>query len=185
MARKAGSRGWGHIRNLPSGNLQASYLNRGRRHYAPTTFTNSKGGKVRAEGWLASERALIEAGTWTPPADRAAARTIRAISLAEYAAKWIADRPVKARTRLLYESQLKHHIKPTIGTREITTVTPDAVWSWYAGLSFWGTTSSSSTTGTSSVSGWPSAVHVANGSVMTMGNLVGSESHINRTTTVL
>ena len=133
MARKAGSRGWGHIRKLPSGNLQASYLNRGRRHNAPTTFTNSKAGKVRAEGWLADERALIEAGTWTPPADRAAARTIRAISLHDYAVKWIADRPVKPRTRLLYESQLKHHIKPTIGAREVTAVTPEVVRSWYCG----------------------------------------------------
>jgi integrase len=136
MAGKAGSRGWGHIRKLPSGNLQASYIGPDlRRHTAPTTYTNSKAGKVRAEGWLAAERALIEAGTWTRPADRAAARTVRAISLHDYAVKWIADRPVKPRTRLLYESQLKHHIKPTtIGTREITAVTPEVVRSWYASL---------------------------------------------------
>lgn len=134
MARTKGSRGWGHIRRLPSGNLQASYLAHGRRHYAPTTFTNSKAGRIRAEGWLATERALMESGTWTPPADRAAARTVRAITLAEYAATWVADRPVKPRTRLLYESQLTHHIKPTIGTREITAVTPEAVRSWYASL---------------------------------------------------
>ena len=135
MARTKGSRGWGHIRKLPSGNLQASYIGPDRRrHTAPTTYTNSKAGKVRAEGWLAAERALIESGTWTRPADRAAARTVRAVSLSEYAAKWISDRPVKPRTRLLYESQHKHHIKPTIGTREITAVTPEAVRSWYAGL---------------------------------------------------
>ncbi len=57
MAGKAGSRGWGHIRKLPSGNLQASYIGPDlRRHTAPTTYTNSKAGKVRAEGWLAAER---------------------------------------------------------------------------------------------------------------------------------
>ena len=135
MARTKGSRGWGHIRKLPSGNLQASYIGPDlRRHNAPTTYTNSKAGKVRAEGWLADERALIEADTWTRPADRRAARTARAITLHDYAEKWVKDRPVKARTRLLYESQLKLHIKPTIGTREITTVTPEAVRSWYAAL---------------------------------------------------
>jgi hypothetical protein len=50
MARTKGSRGWGRIRRLPSGNLQASYIGTdGRRHTAPTTYTNSKPGKVRAE----------------------------------------------------------------------------------------------------------------------------------------
>jgi hypothetical protein len=51
--------------------------------------------KPRAEGWLADERELIELGTWTPPtrgtgtppARRAAARTARAITVGEYAAK--------------------------------------------------------------------------------------------------
>ena len=100
----------------------------------PDHLHQLKAGKVRAEGWLADERALIEADTWTRPADRRAARTVRAITLHDYAEKWIKDRPVKARTRLLYESQLKLHIKPTIGTREITTVTPEAVRSWYAAL---------------------------------------------------
>jgi len=38
------------------------------------------------------------------------------MSLADYADKWIKDRPVKARTRLLYESQLKLHIKPRSAT---------------------------------------------------------------------
>ena len=101
----------------------------------PTTFTNSKAGKVRAEGWLSDERALDRSGsTWTRPADRAAARTARAISLSEYASKWIADRPVKARTRLLYESQHKLHIRDSIGALEITAVTPEAVRTWFAAL---------------------------------------------------
>ena len=134
MARTKGSRGWGRIRKLPSGNLQASYLHRGRRHNAPVTFSNSKAGKVRAEGWLADERALIEASTWTPPKDRAAARTARAISLADYAEKWISERKVKPRTRLMYEALLKHHIKPGFSGLEITAVTPDAVRTWFAAL---------------------------------------------------
>lgn len=135
MARTKNSRGWGHIRKLPSGNLQASYIGPDlRRHYAPVTYTNSKAGRIRAEGWLSGERALIEASTWTPPKHRAAARCARAITLSEYAEKWINDRPVKPRTRLLYQSQLKLHIEPKLGALEVTAVTPEVVRSWYASL---------------------------------------------------
>lgn len=135
MARTKGSRGWGHIRKLPSGNLQASYIGPDlRRHNAPVTFAASKAGRIRAEGWLSDERALIEASTWTPPKQRAAARCARATTLSEFAETWINDRPVKPRTRLLYQSQLKLHIVPKLGALEVTAVTPEAVRSWYASL---------------------------------------------------
>ena len=62
MAGKAGRRGWGWIRRRASGRFQASYEHNLTRHYAPTTFTT----RLRAEGWLADERALIEADIWTP-----------------------------------------------------------------------------------------------------------------------
>jgi hypothetical protein len=76
MAGKAGARGWGHIRRLPSGNLQASYIGPDRRrHTAPMTYTDSRAGKVRAQKWLGDERELMEAGSWTPAAQRAAARS--------------------------------------------------------------------------------------------------------------
>jgi integrase len=130
MACTKGSRGWGHIRKLPSGRFQASYVHELVRHNAPMTFST----KPRAEGWLADERKLIELDTWTPPAGRAAARTARAVSLAGYADKWIKDRPVKARTRLMYESLLAHHIKDSIGKLPIDHVTADRVRSWYSGL---------------------------------------------------
>ena len=85
MAGKAGARGWGHIRQLPSGNWQASYIGPDRRRYtAPMTYTNSRAGKVRAQKWLGDERELMETGTWTPPVQRVAARTARAMTLGEY-----------------------------------------------------------------------------------------------------
>jgi integrase len=56
------------------------------------------------------------------------------MTLAEYADKWITERKVKPRTRLMYESLHKHHIKDSLGGLEITAVTPDAVRTWYAGL---------------------------------------------------
>jgi integrase len=135
MARTKGSRGWGHIRRLPSGKLQASYIGTDRRrHTAPITYTNTKLGRVRAEGWLADERSLIEAGTWTAPKQRSAARAVRAITLADYATKWIAERKVKPRTRLMYEALLKAHIKDGLGALEITAVTSERVRTWFAGL---------------------------------------------------
>jgi len=135
MARTKGSRGWGHIRRLPSGNLQASYIGPdGHRHTAPVTYSNTKLGKVRAEGWLADERSRIEGKEWTPPKERAAARAARAISLADYGTTWIAERRLKPRSRLLYESQFKNHIKDSLGRLEITAVTPERVRTWYAKL---------------------------------------------------
>lgn len=130
MSCTKGSRGWGHIRKLPSGRYQASYVYELVRHNAPVTFST----KPRAEGWLADERKLIELDQWTSPARRSAARTARAVTLSEYAAQWIKDRPVKARTRLMYESLHAHHIKPKLGTLPIDHVTADRVRSWYSGL---------------------------------------------------
>ena len=130
MSCTKGSRGWGHIRKLPSGRYQASYVYELVRHNAPRTFST----KPRAEGWLADERKLIELDEWTSPARRAAARTARAITVSEYATQWIKDRPVKARTRLMYESLHAQHIKPKLGALPVDHVTADRVRSWYSGL---------------------------------------------------
>jgi hypothetical protein len=69
--------------------------------------------------------------TWTSPASRAAARTARVITVGQYATQWIKDRPVKARTQLMYESLLEHHIKPKLGALPIDKLTADRVRSWY------------------------------------------------------
>ncbi|MGE5697037.1 MAG: integrase, partial [Candidatus Sericytochromatia bacterium] len=67
MPGKSGHRGWGHIRRLPSGRFQASYVGPDmRRHTALTTYSV----KLAAEGWLADERRLIESYRWSPPATR-------------------------------------------------------------------------------------------------------------------
>lgn len=131
MSNRKGSRGWGHIRRLPSGRFQASYIGPDlRRHTAPMTYST----KPRAEGWLADERKLIELDTWTAPAKRAAARTARAISLTDYAAKWVTERNVKPRTRDEYRAKLRLHVNDSIGSHEITAVTSEMVRSWHAAL---------------------------------------------------
>lgn len=138
MAGKDGARGWGHIRRLPSGNWQVSYIGPDRRrHTAPMTFPGTRAGRIAAEGWLAAERDLMlptSREPWTPPAERAAALSAPALTLSEYAETWIAERNLKPRTRQLYESQWKAHIKPTLGHRGLRSITPEAVRAWFAGL---------------------------------------------------
>lgn len=61
MTARKGQRGWGHIRLLPSGRWQASYVGPDRRrHTAHITFTR----RATAEDWLAQERLKIELNTW-------------------------------------------------------------------------------------------------------------------------
>ena len=79
---------------------------------APVTFTL----KTDAERWLADERRLIERDEWTPPAARRAQKTTRALTLAEYAQRWIDQRDLKHRTANTYQALADRHIKgSTIG----------------------------------------------------------------------
>lgn len=128
----AGRRSWGKIRKLPSGRWQASYSGPDAvRHTARATFTS----KIDAEGWLSDERRLIEHRAWTPPAQRDAERVAGGVTVAEYAAAWIAQRPLKARTRIGYESSLATHIADTpLGRLPVRNVTAEAVRAWFAAL---------------------------------------------------
>jgi integrase len=131
MTCTKGSRGWGHIRRLPSGRFQASYIGPDlRRHTGPHTYTT----KPRAEGWLAEERKLLELDAWTAPERRAAASSARAITLSVYATKWVTERNIKPRTRDEYRAKLRLHVNDSIGRHEISAVTPAMVRSWYAAL---------------------------------------------------
>ena len=90
--------------------------------------------KTDAERWLADERRLIERDEWTPPAQRRAQKTAKAITVAEFAQTWIDHRSLKPRTRNSYQALLDRHITPTIGTTPLKDLTPDAVRSWYSSL---------------------------------------------------
>jgi integrase len=130
MVGKKGRRGWGWIRRLPSKRYQASYIGPDlTRHRAPWTYTS----KLDAEHWLADERRLIERDEWTPPAMRSAARKAKAVTVAEYAQRWLEHRDLKHRTRNQYEALLRDHITPTpLGRAPLTLITPEAVRVWYA-----------------------------------------------------
>jgi integrase len=131
MARRQGRRGWGKVRRLPSGKYQASYIgNDAMRHTAPRTFT----AKTDAEHWLADERRSIERDEWIPPAMRVAEAKAKAVTLGEYAVRWIEHRNIKPRTRIQYEALYERHIKRPLGKVPLKNVTPETVRAWYAGL---------------------------------------------------
>lgn len=76
MTKPRTRRGFGAVRKLPSQRFQASYIGPDTARYtAPSTFAT----KGDAEGWLSTEKRLIDLGTWQPPQrreeQRAAAQT--------------------------------------------------------------------------------------------------------------
>jgi integrase len=137
MTGKKGRRGWGKIRQLPnkSRRFQASYVGPDMvRHNAPTTYTT----KMDAEGWLAAERRLIELDEWTPPAQRAAERKAKGMTLAEYWPNWIEQRttrggePLKPRTKSHYTALFGEHIEPKLGKVALKNLTTVSVREWHA-----------------------------------------------------
>lgn len=119
---------FGRIRKLPSGRHQAAYLGPDLAlHKATSTFETL----MDARGWLTDERRRIDAGTWTAPAVRG--RTAPA-TLAAYAGPWLADRPLKPRTRDLYRRLLDQKILPDLGPLPLKAITALTVREWYARL---------------------------------------------------
>ncbi|MCT7656841.1 hypothetical protein [Mycobacterium deserti] len=107
MAGKKNPREWGSIRKQPtkSARFQASYVGPDlRRHFAPVTFES----KMIAERWLGKERERIEKAaasdeglsSWKPPEVISAETKAEAVTLADYAKTVIAERNLKARTRI-------------------------------------------------------------------------------------
>jgi integrase len=128
MARNR--RSWGKIRRLPSQRWQASYVGPDRiRHTAPVTYTK----RLDAEGWLSSERRLVERDDWTPPAQRAAEKHARGITVSDYTTVWIAQRSIKRRTSLHYEALLANQLAP-LGKVPLRHLTPEAVRAWHSSL---------------------------------------------------
>lgn len=131
---KQGHRGWGKIRSLPSGKLQASYIGPdNQRHNATQTFDT----KLDAETWLGTEKRLIDRDEWTAPKVRAERR--RTGTFAVYAAAWlpmrkVRGRPLAPRTIAGYQRLLDDVINPTFGSTEIRHISPEAVRHWFAHL---------------------------------------------------
>ena len=123
-------RSFGQLRRLPSKRWQAFYTGPDTAlHYAPSTFDT----KMDAEAWLVDERRIVASGAWVAPAERHR-RQVTSITLAAYAAPWLADRPLKPRTREHYQALLDHQILPSLGDKPLKAVTPVTIRSWHAEL---------------------------------------------------
>ncbi len=130
MAGKPNHRGFGHLRKLPSGRWQASYVGPDlARHTAPQTFD----GKQDAEAWLGREHGLIAGETWIAPSRRAAIAAAPR-TFGDYAEAWWADRDIKPRTRAHYRTLLDQRILPPLGPVTMRDVTPLTVRAWYSTL---------------------------------------------------
>lgn len=160
--KKATRARWGTVRRQRSGNFTASYMHGGIAGVLPAveyraTQTFESEGDARV--WLARERRLIDTGDWTPPADREAARraaeraeAAAALTLREYATRWLAEADHRPTTRVRYASLLAYYIcgeplppkgpkgKPMrlaavgLGDVPVTSLTRTQVASWWRGL---------------------------------------------------
>lgn len=86
---------------------------------APITFQR----KADAERWLALLEAEIVQGKWSSP-------TARRVVLGDYADQWVRERQLQPRTRELYESLLRNHIRPYLGARSLDKINSQAVRTW-------------------------------------------------------
>ena len=109
MAR---ARSFGNIRKLPSGKYQARYWHLGKQIAAEHTFA----AKTDARRWLSTVEADIVRGDWVDP-------DAGKITFGEYASWWIEQRPVRPRTKQIYEGQLKH-ITPTFAGVSLCDIRP-------------------------------------------------------------
>jgi integrase len=114
-------RPFGSLRVLPSGRIQVRYIGSdGLRHTGPQTF----GTKSEARRWLAMVEADIARGTWDDS-------VVEGEPLGGYAARWIRERPgLSERSVELYETLLRLHIAPTLGSVGLRKITPGMVRSW-------------------------------------------------------
>lgn len=130
MVKRSKRNSWGRVDELPSGRYRASYLHRGQLWNPPRrTFAT----RMDATAYLKAERALIDAETWTPPAQRTEAA--KGVTVAEYAAERVAARTLSERTREHYEGLVRLHIASTeLGRTALAAVTVDNVEDWHRSL---------------------------------------------------
>lgn len=122
---KEGHRRFGNIRRLPSGRYQASYLGPdGKRRYATGTFER----KSDADKALALIETQLASDEWTDPRGGK-------VSLSDYAATWISERPkLRPRTADLYRWLLAKHIAPHLGGVPVAKLSTPMIRRWRATL---------------------------------------------------
>ena len=117
-------RHFGSVRKLPSGHYQASYWHLAERHTADQTFET----KGDAQAWLSEVETAIRRGRWVDPA---AGRVL----FGQYVDDWLTQRyDIRPRTRELYRSLIKCHLKPTFERVPLTAITTASVRRWRASI---------------------------------------------------
>ena len=114
---------FGNIRKLPSGKYQARYWHLGKQVCADRTFA----AKTDARRWLSTVEADIVSGDWVDP-------DAGKITFGEYANWWIEQRPVRPRTKQIYEGQPKH-TSQTFASVSLSDSRPIDVRGWHGELS--------------------------------------------------
>src|SRR5262245_10214275 len=97
---------------------------------APDGRSRSKTFKRRkdAETFLRSVETEVADGSWIDP-------NAGKVTLARYSKSWLASRgKLTARTKELYEGQLRLHILPALGDVPLNKLTPALVREWHGGL---------------------------------------------------
>jgi integrase len=71
---------------------------------------------------------------WTSPAARAAAASVQALTLGEYAETWIEQRKLRPSTRNEYGKLFRGVIEPDLGEIPLRALTSETIRAWHAGL---------------------------------------------------
>ncbi len=124
-------RSFGAIRRLPSKRYQASYIGLDMvRYNAEHTFSS----RMDAEGWLSSEKRLLELDLWEPPPQRRAKRRLISLTFGDYAEEWLpqrtAARGLKPKTVSEYRRYLDRLILPHLGSVRLKDIEPVMIRSW-------------------------------------------------------
>lgn len=127
-------RSWGKLRKIGSGRYQASYVYDGIRYTSPNTYD----ARIDGEGWLASERKLIDLGAWQPPADRIAAKKAAGVTVCQYANGLMELRKATGdhspKTVQLNRELLDGRILPDLGDRILGELAVGDIEGWWIAL---------------------------------------------------
>lgn len=120
----AARRHFGSVRRLPSGRYQASYWHLAQRHTANQTFET----KADAQSWLSEVETEIRRCRWVNPSSGR-------LLFGAYVDDWLTQRyDIRPRTRELYTSLIKRHLKPGFGRVPLTDITTASIRRWHAGI---------------------------------------------------
>lgn len=132
--RKRTRRSFGALSKLPSGRYRARYKHAEVWHNAPHTFNT----KMDAEGWLASERRLIDLEAWVPPREREENARREAerqgLTFGDYFERFTSRPGRSVTTRGTYRSMYRNGIEQKLGALPLVAITKQDINAWWGWL---------------------------------------------------